>query len=121
MLSTEQRRNEIISLLHAKGQVRVAELAERFGFCGTAAVYDLGERAATVIGFCFDCIHRAGADNLDLLSEAALLYVLSHLKISEQWKLPLVRCTMDISKTVHLMESVKLLLIFLMKQSQQEL
>ena len=63
---------------------RADELAERFGFCGTAAVYDLGERAATVIGFCFDCIHRAGADNLDLLSEAALLYVLSHLKISER-------------------------------------
>ena len=58
---------------------RADELAQRFGFFERLAVYDLGERAATVIGFCFDCIHRACTDNLDLLSEAALLYVFSHL------------------------------------------
>lgn len=41
MLSTERRRNEIISLLHAKGQVRVAELAERFGISDVSIRKDL--------------------------------------------------------------------------------
>lgn len=41
MLTTEQRRNEIVSLLHAKGRVRVAELAERFGISDVSIRKDL--------------------------------------------------------------------------------
>ncbi|MBP3397215.1 MAG: DeoR/GlpR transcriptional regulator [Clostridia bacterium] len=41
MLTTEQRRNEIISLLHTKEQVRVAELAERYGVSNVSIRKDL--------------------------------------------------------------------------------
>lgn len=41
MLTTEQRRNEIISLLHAKGRVRVAELSERYGVSDVSIRKDL--------------------------------------------------------------------------------
>ena len=42
MLSTEQRRGEIIGLLHTKGQVRVSELSERFGISEVSIRKDLG-------------------------------------------------------------------------------
>ncbi len=41
MLSTEQRRAEIISIIHTKGQVRVSELSDRFGISEVSIRKDL--------------------------------------------------------------------------------
>ncbi len=41
MLSTEQRRDEIISIIHTKGKVRVSELSERYGISEVSIRKDL--------------------------------------------------------------------------------
>ncbi|MBQ7333013.1 MAG: DeoR/GlpR transcriptional regulator [Clostridia bacterium] len=41
MLSTEQRRNEIVSLLHAKGKIKVSEIAEKYGISEVSVRKDL--------------------------------------------------------------------------------
>lgn len=41
MLSTEQRRDEIISIIHSKGKVKVSELSERYGISEVSIRKDL--------------------------------------------------------------------------------
>ena len=41
MLSTEQRRDEIVSLIHAKGKIKVSELAEKYGISEVSVRHDL--------------------------------------------------------------------------------
>ncbi len=41
MLSTEQRRDEIISIIHTKGKVKVSELSERYGISDVSIRKDL--------------------------------------------------------------------------------
>lgn len=41
MLSTEQRRDEIVSILHTKGKIKVSEIAERYGISEVSVRKDL--------------------------------------------------------------------------------
>jgi len=65
--------------LHFHGR-RAEELAQRVGVFGEPAVFDKTEHYARILDFGFDCLHKATADNLDIFSEAVLLYILGHLE-----------------------------------------
>ena len=41
MLSTEQRRDEIVAILHTKGKIKVSEIAEKYGISEVSVRKDL--------------------------------------------------------------------------------
>ena len=65
--------------LHFHGR-RADELSQRVGVCDEPAVFDKTEHYARIVDFGFDCLRKASAENLDIFSEAALLYILGHLE-----------------------------------------
>jgi len=67
--------------LHFHGR-RAEELALRVGVFDEPAVFDKTEHYARILDFAFDCLHKATAENLDIFSEAVLLYILGHLESS---------------------------------------
>ena len=56
---------------------RADELLERIGFSAADCVFEGYE---TLIDFWTDCLHRADDSNIDLLTEAAVLYALARLR-----------------------------------------
>lgn len=65
--------------LHFHGR-RAGELALRVGVTDEVRVFDKTEHYARILDFAFDCLHKASSDNLDIFSEAVLLYILGHLE-----------------------------------------
>lgn len=59
---------------------RAEELITRAGFAQEASIYQIEHKdAARLDGVGLDAVQRAGEENLDLYSEAVLLYLLAHL------------------------------------------
>ena len=58
---------------------RADELVERICLGGENAVFDTKEQGEHLREFALGCLHRAKPENLDMLSESVLLYLLSHI------------------------------------------
>lgn len=69
---------------------RAEELAGRFGFAHRVCVHAV-DAEGRLAAFCADCLQQAGADNLDIWSEAVLLYLLGHLHAPQKPRNDLLR------------------------------
>lgn len=69
--------------LHFHGR-RAGELALRVGPADEPCVFDKTEHYTRILDFGFDCLQKATADNLDIFSEAVLLYILGHLETEQR-------------------------------------
>lgn len=59
---------------------RAEELATRFGIETALCVSETADHREQLVSFGLDCLEKANGSNLDIFAEAALLYLMAHLR-----------------------------------------